>query len=166
MGHYTTNAAVAYDMGSMPYVGAPAGNPTAPATGARPRFDVYTGQGREANQAVSPAFMHVLKLFCVLAAIFFVVGVARVTIASATASALNASAAATASIQTAKDTGADLEVMRSVYGADTRIRDLATSTLGMVEPEETVTLDLSASADSAAGASDAAEAAGATANAQ
>ena len=40
--------------------------------------------------------------------------------------------------------------MRSVYGADTRIRDLATSTLGMVEPSETVTLDVSTPASGAA----------------
>ena len=49
----------------------------------------------------------------------------------------------------ARDQSGDLEVMRSVYGADSRIRDLAEDTLGMVEPSSRITLDMS---DAAAGA--------------
>ena len=164
MGYHTSSAAYAYDMRAA----APAPRPAAPAPApeARPRFDVYTGAGREADQVVSPVFTHVVKVFCVLAALVFVIGLARVGLASLTAAELNANATTSNELSTARDQTGDLEVMRSVYGADSRIRDLATSTLGMVEPEETVTLDLSASADFAAGASDAADAAGATATAQ
>ena len=80
-------------------------------------------------------FTHVVKVFCVLVALVFTIGVARVTHRKRhRGAALNASATTTASLESAQDTSKNLEVMRSVYGADTRIRDLATSTLGMVEP--------------------------------
>lgn len=150
MGYYTSNAAYAYDMQAAPAYSPELERPVeAPRTSARPRFDVYTGAGREANQAVSPAFMRVLKVFCVLAALVVVVGLARVTIASATAATLNANAQVANELSAAQDESADLEVMRSVYGADTRVRDLATETLGMVEPEGSVTLDLSDAAGTA-----------------
>ena len=55
----------------------------------------------------------------------------------------------TGALEKATDESSDLEVMHSVYGADTRIRDLA-GAYGMVEPSESVTLDFSQ--DAAAGA--------------
>ncbi len=150
MGYSTSNAAYAYDMQAAPAYG---DEFYAPAERARvseqPRFDVYTGAGREANQEVSPAFLHVLKVFCVLAALVVSIGLARVTIASVTTASLNANATISEELSEATDESADLEVMRSVYGSDTRIRDLAVNTLGMVEPEGSVTLDLSDDADSA-----------------
>lgn len=146
MGYHTTNAAYAYDMQAAPS--------RAPREASRPRFDVYTGEGREANQQASPAFVHVIKLFCMLVALFCAIGLARVTIASFTTAELNAGAEASTSLTAARDASSELEVMRSVYGADSRIYDLATGTLGMVEAHETVTLDLGASAagDAATGA--------------
>ena len=63
MGYNTSNAALAYDMNAMPaYREAPLA-PVAPREQRMPRFDVYTGAGRQANQAVSPVFMSVLKTF-------------------------------------------------------------------------------------------------------
>lgn len=161
MGYHTSSAAYAYDMRAA----APAPRPAAPAPApeARPRFDVYTGAGREADQVVSPVFTHVVKVFCVLAALVFVIGLARVGLASLTAAELNANATTSNELSTARDQTGDLEVMRSVYGADSRIRDLAEDTLGMVEPKDTITLDLSdtaaASADAVTGAADGATAA-------
>ena len=156
MGYNTSNAALAYDMNAMPaYVGFAdvAGLKWAGGNlGERktPRFDVYTGAGRQANQAVSPVFMSVLKTFCIIAAIFMTIGVARVALAGVTAQVLNSNAALTNTLEKATDESSDLEVMHSVYGADTRIRDLAAA-YGMVEPSESVTLDFSQ--DAAAGAS-------------
>ena len=95
MGIHTSNAAIAYDMHAAYAPGSPVAAPRAPQTGERPHFDVYTGAGRETNQIVSPMFTHVVKVFCVLVALVFTIGVARVTIASATAAALNASATTT-----------------------------------------------------------------------
>ena len=127
MAYYDSNAAYAYDFEAMP---APAARPeTGAAPAERPRFDVYTGEGREANQVVSPVFTHVVKVFCVLVALFFAIGIARVAIAGVTASVLNTNAALNSSLETAQDESSNLEVMNSVYGADTRIRDLATGTL-------------------------------------
>ena len=147
MGYNTSNAALAYDMNAMPaYREAPQA-PVAPREQRTPRFDVYTGAGRQANQAVSPVFMSVLKTFCIIAAIFMTIGVARVALAGATAQVLNSNAN---TLEKATDESSDLEVMHSVYGADTRIRDLA-GAYGMVEPSESVTLDFSQ--DAAAGAS-------------
>ncbi|OUO22469.1 hypothetical protein [Collinsella sp. An307] len=150
MGYHTTNAAYAYDMQAVPAY-APAA--PAPRTQERPRFDVYTGQGREANQLVSPAFTHVLKVFAVLVALVFTIGMARVGIASLTAAELNANATVSNELTAARDQSGDLEVMRSVYGADARIRDLAEDTLGMVEPASRITLDMSDAAAGAAAAS-------------
>jgi hypothetical protein len=77
------------------------------------------------------------------------IGVARVALAGVTAQVLNSNAELTNTLEKATDESSDLEVMHSVYGADTRIRDLA-GAYGMVEPSESVTLDFSQ--DAAAGA--------------
>ena len=71
----------------------------------RERLRVVTGEGRQADQAVSPAFT--------------------------------------------RDESASLEVMRSVYSSPTRIRDLASSSMGLVDADETVTVDLSGTSASA-----------------
>lgn len=165
MAYYDSNAAYAYDFEAAPAPSARPGAAPSAAPAERPRFDVYTGEGREANQVVSPVFTHVVKVFCALVALFFVIGLARVTIAGATASALNANAELTSSLEAAQDESSNLEVMNSVYGADTRIRDLATGTLGMVEPEDTTVLDLSqgSKAQGAADASASSDGAGASA---
>ena len=145
MGYNTSSAALAYDMNAMPAYRETPQAPVAPREQRPPRFDVYTGAGRQANQAVSPVFMSVLKTFCIIAAIFMTIGVARVALAGVTAQVLNSNA----TLEKATDESSDLEVMHSVYGADTRIRDLA-GAYGMVEPSESVTLDFSQ--DAAAGA--------------
>ena len=144
MGYNTSSAALAYDMNAMPAYRETPQAPVAPREQRTPRFDVYTGAGRQANQAVSPVFMSVLKTFCIIAAIFMTIGVAGVT-----AQVLNSNAELTNTLEKATDESSDLEVMHSVYGADTRIRDLA-GAYGMVEPSESVTLDFSQ--DAAAGA--------------
>ena len=90
-------------------------------------------------------FTRVIKVALVLVAMFFALGVARVTIASATAATLNGNAQLNSTLETAQEESSNLEVMRSVYGATTRIRDLAAGTLGMVEAEGGVTVDVSAS---------------------
>ena len=63
MGYNTSNAALAYDMNAMPaYREAPQA-PAAPRERRTPRFDVYTGAGRQANHSVRHFFMSVLKTF-------------------------------------------------------------------------------------------------------
>ena len=81
MGYNTSSAALAYDMNAMPAYRETPQAPVAPREQRTPRFDVYTGAGRQANQAVSPVFMSVLKTFCIIAAIFMTIGVARVALA-------------------------------------------------------------------------------------
>ena len=155
MGYHTSNAAYAYDMQSVPTYEEPGSGYVAnPAVQERPQLNVLTGAGREANQAVSPVFTHVVKTFAILATVFIVIGLGRVTLASATAAVLDANAATTASIESAQTEIKDLEVMRSVYGSETRIRDLAAG-YGMVEAEGSVTLDFSSdnSADDASSSS-------------
>ena len=89
MGYNTSSAALAYDMNAMPAYRETPQAPVAPREQRTPRFDVYTGAGRQANQAVSPVFMSVLKTFCIIAAIFMTIGVARVALAGVTAQVLN-----------------------------------------------------------------------------
>ncbi|MDY2777668.1 MAG: hypothetical protein SOU51_04760 [Collinsella sp.] len=152
MGYQNSNAAYAYDMRAefqapvAPYA------PAEPEVRERPRLDVVTGAGREANQEASPAFVHVAKVFCVVVAMFFAIGIARVTISGMTASILNGNATLNASLESAREQSENLEVMRSVYGAHTRIRDLAAGTLGMVESDGSVVLDFTQEAPAAADA--------------
>lgn len=173
MGYHTSNAAYAYDMQPRPYAyngsAAPAVAPEEaprPQRARRPRLDVVTGAGREADQAVSPVFTHVFRVFLVLVALFCAVGGARVAIASLTAAQLNANAQTVASLEKATEDSSNLEVMRSVYGSSSRIRDLAASMLGMVDATGGVTVDLgdaSASSDEASASSEAPSSAGASA---
>lgn len=155
MGYHTSNAAYAYDVQPAPAYDSPREDYVSrPAAPERPRFDVYTGAGREANQTTSPVFSHVVKVFVALAVLFVCLGAGRVTLASATAAVLNQNASVTTALEEAQTETKNLEVMRSVYGSETRIRDLATG-YGMTEAEGSVTLDFSqdASAGSSATAS-------------
>lgn len=155
MGYNTSNAALAYDMTAAPAYRDTPQAPAAPREQQTPRFDVYTGAGRQANQGVSPVFMGVIKVFCVIALAFVAIGVARVALAGVTASLLDNNAELTETLEKDTSESSDLEVMHSVYGADTRIRDLA-GTYGMTEPTDSVTLDFSqdaASGNSAASSS-------------
>ncbi len=155
MARTTSNAALAYDMDAPAYgYGSAAGAALREAQ--RPRFDVYTGEGRQTDQVVSPEFTRVIKVFAALVVLFFAVGVARVAIAGVTTAELNAGAAAVNELSAARDASGDLEVMRSVYGSDTRIRDIAVNTYGMTEPTSSVTLDLSDAASQGAAGADAA----------
>lgn len=135
MGYHNTNAAYAYDMQPKP-----AYAPTSTPQYERPRFDVVTGAGREASQDVSPQFTHCVKVFAVLTLVFFALGLFRVALAGATAATLNGAAQVSNELTEAQTQSSDLEVMRSVYGSPTRIRDLAEG-YGMVAAEGGVTLD-------------------------
>lgn len=174
MGYRTSNAAIAYDMQPQPsdyrQTGSAAPVPAlreSPERARRPRLDVLTGAGREADQAVSPVFAHVIKVVLIIVALFVVVGGARVALAGATSGVLDANAGLSSKLEADQAASSDLEVMRSVYGSSARIRDLAGSTLGMVEATDGVTIDLSADASGAASqgttASGAATTSGATA---
>lgn len=99
MGYNTSSAALAYDMNAMPAYRETPQAPVAPREQRTPRFDVYTGAGRQANQAVSPVFMSVLKTFCIIAAIFMTIGVARVALAGVTAQVLNSNAELTNTLE-------------------------------------------------------------------
>ena len=103
MGYNTSNAALAYDMNAMPAYRETPQAPVAPREQRAPRFDVYTGAGRQANQAVSPVFMSVLKTVCIIAAIFMTIGVARVALAGVTAQVLNGNAELTSTLEKATD---------------------------------------------------------------
>lgn len=170
MAYFDSNAAYAYDYQAQAYSEPVRRERPEERPAKRPRLDVVPGAGREANQAVSPVFTHVVKVFAALVLLFVSIGLARVTIAGYTTSMLNANAELSSSLEAARDESSNLEVMNSVYGADTRIRDLAIGALGMVEPEDSITLDLSDSADaaqgeaSAANGQDAAQGSSATSN--
>ena len=86
-------------------------------------------------------------------------GFARIALAGATTALLNNNAQAATSLEQAHQESSNLQVMRSVYGSETRIRDLATGTLGMVSAgdDDTTTLDFSGDQTADAG-SDAASA--------
>lgn len=145
MAYRASNAAYAYDTyGAQPVSYPNRTAAPAPVAPERPRLDVVTGEGLEANQVVSPQFTHVMKLAFVFVALFCIVGFARITLAGATTALLNSNAQVQTSLEQAHEESSDLQVMRSVYGSETRIRSLATGTLGMVSSDgETTTLDFS-----------------------
>lgn len=154
MGYRQSNAAVAYDMQPA---AVPAGyGQRSPRVDTRPELHVVSGEGRQADQGASPAFVVVMKAFCVLIALFCAVGFVRIAINGATAQSMNASAELTETLDEGRDTSSSLEVMHSVYSSPSRVRDLATSSLGLVDAEDTVTIDLSD--QGAAATSDAADA--------
>lgn len=160
MAYRASNAAYAYDMyEAQPVSYSNRTAAPAPVAPERPRLDVVSGEGLEANQAVSPYFTHVMKLAFVFVALFCVVGFARIALAGATTALLNNNAQAATSLEQAHQENSNLQVMRSVYGSETRIRDLATGTLGMVSAgdDDTTTLDFSGDQTADAG-SDAASA--------
>ena len=157
MAGYTSNAAYAYDMQPDSTRRDAAWEPLGQTPAERPGLDVVTGAGRASNQETSPAFLHCIKVFCALVAVLLAVGVVRVSLATVTASVLNANATLVNELEDAQDESADLEVMYSVYGSSTRIRSLAES-YGMVESEDSVTLDFTEYAE-AASASEATSAA-------
>ena len=102
MAYRASNAAYAYDM----YEAQPVSYPNrtaapAPVAPERPRLDVVSGEGLEANQAVSPYFTHVMKLAFVFVALFCVVGFARIALAGATTALLNNNAQAATSLEQA-----------------------------------------------------------------
>lgn len=156
MAYFDSNAAYAYEYQAQAYSEPVRRERLEERPAQRPRLDVVPGAGREANQAVSPVFTHVVKVFAALVLLFVSIGLARVAIAGYTTSMLNANAELSSSLEAARDESSNLEVMNSVYGADTRIRDLATGALGMVEPEDSITIDLSDPADAAQGEASAA----------
>lgn len=125
MGYNTSNAALAYDMNAMPAYREAPQVPVAPREQRTPRFDVYTGAGRQANQAVSPVFMSVLKTFLHHCGYLHDDWRRPRGACRRTAQVLNSNAELTNTLEKATDESSDLEVMHSVYGADTRIRDLA-----------------------------------------
>ena len=61
MGYQSSNAAYAYDMRAESYASDYYRSSAAPQVEQRPRLDVVTGAGREANQSVSPVFTSVVK---------------------------------------------------------------------------------------------------------
>lgn len=144
MGYHTSNAAYAYDVRPDWNAAGPVPVESAPA-----RLEVVTGAGREASQDVSPQFTHCVKVFAALVALFFVLGLFRVTLAGYTANVLNNAAALSNELTEAQEQSSDLEVMRSVYGSSTRIRDLAEG-YGMVPADSGVTLDFTEYVDSSA----------------
>lgn len=147
MANCYSNAAYAYDFDAAPDYGMAPGASPAARPQERPRFDVYTGEGREASQTVSPAFTHVVKVIVALGILAFAICMGRVALAGLTAASLNANASLTEDLETAKDHSGELEISVSVYGADLRIRDIATGALSMVEPDGVTVLDLSAPSD-------------------
>lgn len=116
------------------------------------RFEVVTGGGLDARarQGVSPAFVARVRAVLLAAALLVLLGVARVTLTSATVALLQENSALTEQISDAQTLGTDLRIERSVLSSNSRITRIATQNYGMVLPTDSVTVDLgSAPADGA-----------------
>lgn len=118
----------------------------------RAPFEVVSGGGLDARarQGVSPQFLARVRAVLLVAALFFAVNLARVALASATVSVLQANSDLTTQISEAETLSSNLRVERSVLSSNARISRIATQNYGMLLPTEHVNVTLGASAAEAA----------------
>lgn len=129
---------------------------------ARPSFEVVTGGGLDARarQGVSPTFLARVKVVLAAAAVFVVLGAARVSLTVATVSVLQGSSELKTEISEAQTLGEELSVERSVLSSNSRISRIATQSYGMVPASAYAAVDASVpdESEAEAAADDAAEA--------
>lgn len=111
----------------------------------RPDLRVLPGKGRDyaSNLGVSPFVMTCFKIAVVAILVLAAIGVARVWFTAATVSTLMDSENLTSQIDTARATGANLEVQQTVLANPTRIKAYATDNLGMVTTTAIEYMDMS-----------------------
>lgn len=107
-------------------------------------FEVLEGAGLDAKirQGVSPLFMRRVRMVLIAAAIFIVLGLARVALYSATLGSLMANENLRSEIETAQATNIDLEMNMTTLSNASRIDRIATQNYGMVAPTSTETITL------------------------
>ena len=117
----------------------------------RAPFEVVSGGGLDARarQGVSPQFLARVRAVLLVAALFFAVNLARVALASATVSVLQANSDLTTQISEAETLSSNLRVERSVLSSNARISRIATQNYGMVLPTERLTVSFEDRADEA-----------------
>ena len=119
-------------------------------------FEVVSGGGLDARarRGVSRQFVAHVRLAVLVAAVFVVLGLARVSLTAATVGVLSANEDLKAQISETQDANADLKISCSVLSSNSRISRIATQNLGMVLPEsyETVTAAQPGAADADADA--------------
>ena len=129
-------------------------------------FEVVSGGGldAQARRGVSSQFVSRVRTVVLVAAVFIVLGLVRVSLTAATVSVLSANETLKEQISETQDANADLKIARSVLSSNSRITRIATQNLGMVLPTttETLTVGAAAATDDAAsadaGATDSADA--------
>ena len=131
----------------------------------RAPFEVVSGGGLDARarQGVSPQFLARVRAVLLVAALFFAVNLARVALASATVSVLQANSDLTTQISEAETLSSNLRVERSVLSSNARISRIAAQNYGMVLTADAVTVDLTPEEDAAAADGEAAQTADAAA---
>lgn len=110
----------------------------------RPDLQVIPGRGSALAERIgaSPLFFTILKV--VVAGVIFIaaVGVCRVALTSASVNTLIASDDLTAQISTARSLSSDLEVQQSSLSNPSRIKEYASSTLGMSSSDTSEQINL------------------------
>ena len=109
----------------------------------QPDISVMPGRGaRNASDSLSPNVILLAKVAAVVLVVLALLGVARVTLSSATVTAALETQQLSSQIEMARVDGNKLEVAQSTLSNPTRIKDAA-SGLGMAAPAETIKMDLS-----------------------
>lgn len=110
---------------------------------AAPDISVVPGRGtRAVSDALSPSVGFLAKVAVAVLVAFVVLGVARVSLSSATVTAALETKQLTAQIEDARTDGSKLEVAQSTLSNPTRVKSAAES-MGMAAPIETTKIDLS-----------------------
>jgi cell division protein FtsL len=111
----------------------------------RERFEVVPGKGRPGTveAGVSPLVIFAFKVGVVILMFLCVVGLATVWLEASTVEILTSTSSVESAISTAREAGSNLEVQYSVLVNPTRIKTIASESLGMSAPTTTATLDLS-----------------------
>lgn len=117
-----------------------------PAEYAPSGLEVVTGGGLDerARRGVDAGFLTRARLVVIVAAVFALLGFARVTVTAATTSLLSENVKLSQSIEEARTTNDALSVERSLMSSNARISRIATQNYGMTQDAEHVALTLPA----------------------
>ncbi len=111
----------------------------------RERFEVVPGKGRhpEVEAGINPLVLFSFKVGIVFLLILGGVGLATVWLQASTVDLLMQTSSAESAISSARATGSNLEVQYSVLVNPTRIKGIASESLGMSAASNVASLDLS-----------------------
>ncbi len=112
-------------------------------------FEVLEGIGLDerVRRGVSASHIRVIKIFMSVLALVLVLGVVRISLATATVTAIETTLDLRSEVADAQAATNELRVENSILSSSTRIERIATQNYGMEQASETVTITLDEASD-------------------